>query len=81
MIQIVFGLIAIFILYIILKLLSISSRVILRLITNSVAGLILLVIFNAMGSLFGTSIDITFVNALVAGVFGIPGLIVLLLVK
>ena len=48
---------------------------------NALAGAITLLVFNVIGGLFGVSIAITFINALIAGIFGIPGVLFLILLQ
>ena len=47
-----------------------------RLIYNSIVGALMLCIVN----FFGLGINITFVKALIAGVFGIPGVLAIVIV-
>ena len=61
------------VLYILLRVLSMPFRIIWKLITNSIVGAIMLWFVN----LFGLGIEITFFKALIAGVFGIPGVLVI----
>ena len=75
------GLLGILLLVGLLKILSVSVKVISKLVVNSISGVILLLIFNLVGSIFSTSLEINFVNSLVAGFFGIPGVIILLLLN
>ncbi len=75
------GLLGILLLVGLLKILSVSVKVISKLVVNSISGIILLLIFNLVGSIFSTSLEINFVNSLVAGFFGIPGVIILLLLN
>ena len=63
------------VLFVILKVLSLPFRIIWKLFTNSIVGAVMLWIVN----LFGAGIEITFFKALIAGVFGIPGVVVILL--
>ncbi|MGM9540886.1 pro-sigmaK processing inhibitor BofA family protein [Anaerovibrio sp.] len=63
------------VLFVILKILSLPFRIIWKLFTNSVVGAVMLWIVN----LFGAGIEITFFKALLAGIFGIPGVLVILL--
>ena len=59
------------------KLVSLPLKLAWKLVTNSLAGAILLWVAD----LFGAGIEITFLKALIAGVFGIPGVIVLLVLR
>ena len=56
-------------------------RLLVKLLFNTVAGLILLVIFNFVGGLISFSIPINIVTVLLAGFLGIPGLILLIVVQ
>ena len=57
------------------KVISLPFRIVWKLITNSVVGASTLWVID----LFGAGIEINFLRALIAGFFGIPGVIVLLL--
>ena len=48
-----------------------------KMITNSIVGAVLLWVVN----LFGAGVDITFLKALIAGVLGVPGVIIVLLMN
>ncbi len=61
------------VLYILLRVLSMPFRIVWKLITNSIVGAVMLWFVN----LFGLGIEITFFKALIAGVFGIPGVLVI----
>lgn len=52
-----------------------------RLLWNTFLGFLLLLLFNMLGGLIGLTIGINAVTALIAGVLGIPGVILMLLVK
>ena len=59
------------------KIVSLPMKLLWKLITNSIVGAVLLWVVN----LFGAGIQITFVKALIAGVLGVPGVIIVLLMK
>lgn len=63
------------------KIFSLSFKILVRLVFNALAGAITLLVFNVIGGLFGVSIVITFINALIAGIFGIPGVLFLILLQ
>lgn len=67
--------VGIVVLYILLRIMSLPFRIVWKLITNSIVGALMLWVVN----LFGIGIDITFFKALIAGVFGIPGVLVIVL--
>lgn len=80
-ISLVFGVLAIILLLGILKILAVSTKTLMTLLWNGIAGLILLFVFNLVGGIFGLQVEVNALNSIVAGIFGIPGIIVLLLLK
>ena len=46
-----------------------------------ISGIVLLFVFNFVGGFFDFQLGINAVNALVAGILGIPGIILLVLVQ
>lgn len=77
--MILFGIIAVFALGIVLRLLRVSAKVIWKLVINGLAGLILLFIVNAIGGNFGLHIEINEVSAVLAGIFGLPYVLLVLI--
>ena len=59
------------------KIVSLPVKLLWKMITNGIVGAVMLWIVN----LFGAGIQITFIKALVAGVFGIPGVLVVVLLS
>ena len=59
------------------KIISLPMKILWKMITNSIVGAVLLWVVN----LFGAGVQITFIKALVAGVLGVPGIIIVLLMK
>ena len=57
------------------KLIALPFRILWKLITNSIIGAIILWVIN----LFGVGIEITFLKSLIVGIFGIPGVVVVLI--
>ncbi|MDO5039083.1 pro-sigmaK processing inhibitor BofA family protein [Clostridium sp.] len=72
---IIYGIIGIIILYVLLKLLKWPIKLLL----NGICGVILLYIINLIGVNFGIHIGINIITALIAGIFGIPGVIAIIL--
>lgn len=64
--------VGIIVLFILLRVLSLPFRIVWKLITNSIVGALMLWVVN----LFGLGIEITFFKALIAGFFGVPGVLV-----
>ena len=71
--------VAIIAVIIIAKLLSWPFRKIIKLIINVVVGLILILIVNNFGAGIGLHIPFNEVTAIVSGIFGIPGVICLVI--
>lgn len=67
--------VGIIVLFILLRVLSLPFRIVWKLITNSIVGALMLWVVN----LFGLGIEITFFKALIAGFFGVPGVLVIVL--
>lgn len=79
--SIIYFIIALVLLFLIVKLFSWPLKVLLKLILNGVLGAILLFLVNFVGGAFGISIGINAVTALIAGFFGVPGVIFLIIFK
>ena len=67
--------VGIIVLFILLRVLSLPFRIVWKLITNSIVGALMLWVVNP----FGLGIEITFFKALIAGFFGVPGVLVVVL--
>lgn len=61
------------------KLLMVPIKLIWKLVVNAIGGALMLLVINFAGGLIGLSIPITPISALIAGVFGVPGVVLLLL--
>lgn len=72
LIPLVVGVIALFV---IVKLLSMPFK----LVWNGICGAVLLWVINLIGSLVGFGLKITVIKALIAGFFGVPGAIAVVL--
>lgn len=68
-------------LFLIVKLLAWPLKILLKLLINGVLGAVLLIVVNFIGGYFGLSIGINPWTAIIAGFFGIPGVIFLILFK
>lgn len=72
---------AVLVIFALLKILSAPIRLIFKLLINTAVGLVLLFLVNLIGSNFGITLEMNLVNALISGIFGIPGVIALILIK
>lgn len=79
--ELLYAVVAIFVLFVILKLLSIPIKALKWLIVNGISGLVLLFIANLIGQGLGFNIEPNLLNTLIAGVFGVPGVIVMVLIS
>ena len=52
-----------------------------KLLLHALFGFIFLFIFNFVGAWVGLRLDMSWLNAIVTGVLGIPGVVILLLIK
>jgi inhibitor of the pro-sigma K processing machinery len=56
-------------------------KIVLRLIYNTIIGGIALIVINLVGGLFGFCLALNVVSALIAGTLGIPGIVLLIVLK
>ena len=56
-------------------------RLLLRLVLNTIGGFILLFILNFLGQFVGISLGLSWFNAVIVGIFGLPGVGFLLLLR
>lgn len=78
---IIYFLIAVICLFSVGKLLAWPIKLLFKLIANAVIGAILILIVNFFGGYFNFSIGLNWITALIAGFFGVPGVIFLILFK
>lgn len=71
-------LLGIFLIWIIGKILLKPIKLVVKLLYNSLIGLVLLLALNFIGGFFGLAIAVNWVTVLVAAFLGVPGLILLL---
>lgn len=70
-----------FLLYLIARLFFVPLRILMRLLYNGIIGGLLLWLVNLVGSFFGVTIPINPITALAAGFLGVPGVVLLLLLR
>ena len=71
----------IFLLWLVIKIFTKPMKLIFKLILNTGIGFLALWLVNFFGGGLGISLGMNWVNALTVGVFGFPGLVLLLLLK
>ena len=74
-------LIGLVILYIVGMLLVIPIKILIKLLINGLIGGIILFVFNLIGGFFGLAIMINPLNAIIVGILGVPGVILLLILQ
>lgn len=73
--------IGIVLLWIIIKVFAKPIKWIFKLLLNALLGFVFLFIFNYLGAFIGIKLTVGWVSAIVTGVLGIPGIILLLLIE
>ena len=63
------------------KLLRTSLKWALKLLLNAVIGFVALFLLNYIGAPLGVSLNLNWFNAIITGILGVPGVILLLLIK
>ena len=71
----------IFALYVLLKIIMAPIKLIFKFLLNAIVGFVLLFFTNIISSFFDFSIPINLISCLISGVFGIPGVIFLVMLK
>lgn len=79
--EILYFIVAIFFIFIVVKLFAWPLKILLKLLINAVLGVILLFLVNLIGAYFNFRIGINIFTALIAGFFGVPGVIFLIIFK
>lgn len=67
--------------YILMKVFAWPLKILFNLIANGIFGVLLLLLVNFIGAYFSFNIGINTITALIAGFFGIPGVIFLIIFK
>ena len=73
--------IAVIAVFLILKLLTAPIRFAAKMLINALVCFVVLFLLNFVGGIVGLSLGINWFNALVVGIFGAPGVVLLLLLK
>jgi len=81
-ISVLLGLAAVILSIVILvRILAAPIRLVFKLLLNALCGFLLLILVNFISGFFDFSIEMNLLNILVAGCFGIPGALLLVLLK
>lgn len=74
-------LIGVGVLFIVLKLLALPMKLIIKLVINGLVGGAIIFIVNLIGANFGFTIDLNWITALIVGILGVPGVIVVAILQ
>ncbi len=72
---------AILLLVLFFKIISAPIKLIFKILLNTLAGFVILVLVNIVSGFFDFSIPINFLNMTVVGIMGIPGAVLLVILK
>lgn len=74
-------LIGVGILFVVLKLLALPMKLIIKLVINGIVGGILIFVVNLIGANFGFMIDLNWITALIVGILGVPGVVIVTILQ
>ena len=66
---------------ILVKIRAAPVKLVFKLLLNAICGFLLLVVVNIISGFFDFSVEINLVNTLIAGCFGIPGTLLLVILQ
>ena len=66
---------------VVIKILAAPVKLVFEILINAASGFVLLIVANIISGFFDFSLPIDFINCLVSGVFGIPGVAFLIVIK
>lgn len=72
---------ALLVLYIILKILALPVKIIIKLLVNGLIGGVIIFAINYIGASFGFVLPLEWWSAILVGILGIPGAIILVLIQ
>lgn len=78
---IVIAILAFLFIVLLIKLLKTPLKWAFKILIHMLIGLLTLVVMNIFGAMMNIELELNWVNCLVSGVFGLPGVIVLLIIK
>lgn len=73
--------VCVLLIWLLIRIIRLPVKFFFKLLLNMLSGLVLLFVFNFIGGFFDFALGINAVNALVAGVLGIPGVVLLVLIQ
>lgn len=73
--------VALIVLYIVLKIISAPVKIVIKLMINAFVGGAVLFLINLVGASFDFVLDITWLTSLIVGIFGVPGVVLVILLQ
>lgn len=73
--------IGILVMWLLCKILAWPLKMMWKLLVNAIVGAVILLLFNMVGGLFGFTITITALRALLVGILGVPGVVILIILE
>lgn len=74
-------LVGVAILFVVLKLLALPMKLIIKLVINGLVGGAIIFGINLIGANFGFAIDLNWITALVVGILGVPGVVIVAILQ
>ena len=74
-------LVALIVLFLVLKIIAAPIKIIIKLMLNALAGGVVLFLINMIGAGFGFVLDINWITSLIVGIFEVPGVILVILLQ
>lgn len=74
-------LIGVGVLFIVLKLLALPMKLIIKLVINGLVGGLIIFLVNLIGANFGFTIDLNWITALIVGILGVPGVVIVAILQ
>ena len=74
-------LVALIVLFLVLKIIAAPIKIIIKLMLNALAGGVVLFLINMIGAGLGFVLDINWITSLIVGIFGVPGVILVILLQ
>lgn len=68
-------------LFIVLKLLALPMKLIIKLVINGLVGGLIIFLVNLIGANFGFTIDLNWITAIIVGILGVPGVVIVAILQ
>lgn len=79
MVNTMFIVLGILVLFIILKILALPMKLIIKLVINGLIGALIIFLINFFGATVGFGIELNWITSLIVGILGIPGVVLVII--